>query len=250
MLGRVDIPKLGTFSTGRITQNSGTAIVQLVPPYQGPAGSAPLMYTYQGSANWLTIPGVGVPHVTTLSMLCGSTAHIAYIMRPKAFTYFTAALPVSTTAIPNATLKADPGAYSTGYLYPLPSGVTAPNTADNTIATSDYVCYQLSDGSWQVDKIASGTFGASLALTTGTPSTATIPKFSPLFWFGAAGDTDPQNNQIDPAFDTIVSVRNTWQDYIVGIAQAAHPGDPLLFYDANASAADFLNTLSGYYGMY
>lgn len=246
------IPQMGTFSVGRITQTGNTAIAALVSPWQGPLNSPPMMYQYlsgAGGANWFNNP---VAHVTSLGLLCGATAHTVYVMKPKNFTYFTAALAASTTAIPDTTLAGDPGLYQTAsrYLYPLPSGVTKPNTANNAIAASDYVCYQLSDGSWQFDKIASGSYGSTLTLTTGTPSTATVPIYSPFFWFGAAGDTDPATNQVDFGFDTVASTKNIFQDYLVGIAQGMHGGDPLLFFDANATNADFLNQLSGFYGKF
>src|SRR5215813_9036220 len=144
-----DIPVLGTFSVGRTTQTAGTAIVQLIPPWPGPIGAAPAAFSYsRAGASWLVSPNFGVPHVTSLNVLQGSTAHTFWLAKPKNFTYFLSALAVNTTLIPNAALAGDPGVYSTNYLYPTPGGVPPGQVADNAIAAGDYVAYQLADGTW------------------------------------------------------------------------------------------------------
>jgi len=241
------IAQCGTFAPGRATAAPGTPIVQLVPPYGGFVPLGPLRVNLRD--NFATPLSGGCPHVTSLVLLAGATPHTAWVLRPRNFTYFVAALPVNTTLIPNAALAGDPGVYSTNYQYPTPGGIPPGQVADNAIAAGDYVAYQLADGSWQADKIASGTFGASLTLATGTPNRTggSVLTGTPFFFFGVAGDVDPANGQADFGYDTIVSTRNVFQDPIAGIAQALHPGDPLLFFDANATNADVLDVLSGYY---
>lgn len=251
------IPILGTFNTGRLTAAGGTAFVGLIPPWRGPAGGAPFLFNASaltaGNANWLyKAPQFGIPKVTSLLALAGSTAHQIHIGRPLNWTYFPAGLAKNLTLIPNSALTgiaADPGVYTTNYGYPTVGGLAPGQTANNTLAAGDYVCFQLADGSWQLDKIASGTFGSSLTLTTGTPNRdgGAIPTGGVMFTFGVPGtDADPATGTGAFGVDTIVSVRNDWQDSVAGLVTALHPGDPLLVLDANGTAADFV-IASGYY---
>ncbi len=250
-------PPLATFSTPRATATGGTAFVSLIPPYVGPPGSVP--YRYQvgagAQANWLNAPLFGVTHVTTLTMLAGSTAHTVYVVRPKNFTYCTTAILKNVTAFTG--LAGDPGAYATTYRYPTVGGVdpttgiavTPPGTlANNVVASGDYCCYQLADGSWQADKFAGSVSAGAVTMTTGTPNRdgGSILIGTPIFTFALATDADPATGSVSPAFDTIVSVRNTFTDNIVGVVSALHQGDPLLIFDGNGTAADFI-TASGFY---
>lgn len=250
------IPILGTFNTPRLTAAGGTAFLGLIQPWRGPAGGAPYLYkaTSLTNANWLTqAPHYGLTKITSILCLAGSTAHTFYVVRPRNWTYFPSGLAKNTTAIPDSVttgIATDPGAYSTGYGYATCGSNYPGPVANNTIAANDYVAFQLADGSWQLSKIASGTFGSSLTLSTGTPNRdgGAIPTGGVMFFFGAAtgGETDPANGLSDAGFDTIVSVRNDWQDSVAGLVTGLHPGDPLLIFNANGTAADTI-IASGYY---
>ena len=170
-------------------------------------------------------------------------------MRPTNYTTLSAAVPKNTVIF---NFTADPGLYSANYKYPTANGGAQRSAADDAIATGDYVAYQMDDGTWQADLVASVSTLA-ITLTTGTPNLngATIAAGKPVFFFAVGGETDPATGQTQPGFDTIVSTRNIWQSNSgVGLVSALHPGDPLLFLDANGTAADFLNVLSGYYGQW
>ncbi len=261
---------VGTFQVPGQVQTGGTAIVAFIPPYTGPQGEARNLFTVDTS---LTIPGttiVGRPgnlkggsdagwgqgsvagaftHVTDFCSINSSTQHAWVIMRPLNWTYFTAALPKNTTAIPNATLKDDPGLYSTNYRYPTPGGVAPAQVADAAInSTNKYVAYQLADGTWQMDTITSGTFGATLTLTTGTPNRAggAIPQYSPFFYFGATNLNDPWTGA-NTVFYPTVSTTEFRSTNMATLFQTFHRGDPMILFNANGTGQDYF---SGAFGVY
>ncbi len=114
------------------------------------------------------------------------------------------------------------------------------------MASGDYVVYQLVDGTWVLDTIASGSFGSTLTLTTGTPSLGGIAANSPFFWFGVIGDSDPATGKVNPQWDTVASTTTVYTD-MAGLATALRPGDPLIFYSANNAATGKLSFVSGTY---
>jgi hypothetical protein len=261
----------------RGTATGGTAFAIAIPPSPGAVGGPSFLYkvgpNYQ--ANWLgqgiqAAPMLGIPIVTSLFGLDGATQHVVWLNRPLNFTWFPSGLAKNTTAIPNGSgvgstgLFDDPGVYSTNYKYPLPG--YGPNSSGNYVntvfpglvadaaisSTNKYVLYQLADGTWQLDTIASGTFGSSLTLTTGTPNAAggAILAGAPLFYFGTATGSlsDPATGTTHPAVDTKASAQDNFQDYSgAGIVAGLHPGDPLLIYDANGTNQEYLMA-AGYYG--
>lgn len=266
---QVGIPVLGTF--GLSSAASGTTAAQLlIPPYPGPAGTPPYLYTALGvnipavaavssaKANWLAAPNFGVTHITSVQVNASATGHNIFIFRPLNWTYFPAGLAKNTTAIPNGSgasstgLFDDPGVYSTNYKYPTPGAVAPGQVADAAISsTNNLVCYQLADGTWQADTITSGTFNSSLTLTTGTPNRngGAIPAGGVLFYMGLVAGTlaDPATGLTAWGVGTKTSSEIVLQDALVGEYAALHPGDPLIVYDANGTAADTL-TVAGYYG--
>jgi len=265
---------LGTWNVQGLTAAGGTAFTGLIPPYDGPGGNnppylfnalasyAPLLSSAPVAthANWLTAPRFGVTKITSIQVLSGATAHTIYIFRPLNWTYFPAGLAKNTTAIPNGSgasstgLFDDPGVYSTNYKYPTAGALFPGQVADAAISgTNLNVCYQLADGTWQFDTIASGTFNSSLTLTTGTPNRAggAILAGAPLFYFGSTAGTllDPATGQAAFQYATKASVQGVLQDYLVAEFSAIHQGDPLLIYDANGTNADVINAC-GYYAPY
>ncbi len=255
-----------TFFVGSSTQTEGTAITALIPPNRGAAGP-PLLYQVdgQGQPNWIKGQGASKTHITRLQYTSGATAHTLTLFRPQNWTTFAAQVAKNTTSI---TLSDDPGVFSTNYRYPLPAqpggaaswkvnppgtaNAVGPSVADDAIASGDYVAYQLSDGTWRLDTVASGTFaGANLVLTTGTPNVtgAVILKNSPLFLFGTTGDNDPATGTTHPTLPTIASTNDqNWDDGgVLGLFSTLHYGDPCFLLSNNATNAGTLEFISGFY---
>lgn len=255
------IPGLMPINTwGVSVAGSGTTVLAVImPPCPGPPGSPPYLFNATaytaGNANWLyKAPLFGVPHISSLQIVAPSTSHTFLIMRPLNWTWFPAGLAKNTTVIPDSVLTGiatDPGLYSTGYGYPTVGGVAPGQVADAAISSTNLaVCYQLADGSWQYDTVASGTFGSTLTLTTGTPNRTggAIPAGGVMFYFGAIAGTlkDPATGLASFSIATKVSGADIYGDSIFGLYAGIHPGDPLLVYDGNGTAADTV-TISGYY---
>lgn len=262
------IPILESFSVTSIASGTTAALV-LIPPFNG-MGNVPYQYNANSplaspiynapltnKANWLQAPNFGVTHISSIQTLASSTAHTLFILRPLNFTYFPAGLAKNTTAIPDSAatgIADDPGLYATKYRYPTMGGVFPAQAADAAISsTNKVVAYQLTDGTWQIDTITSGTFGSTLTLTTGTPNNAggAILPGTPMFYFGALAGTlkDPATGLSAWGLINVVSVLNNVTDYMVGEIAGVHPGDPLVIVDANATAADTI-VVNGYYGAY
>lgn len=112
--------------------------------------------------------------------------------------------------------------------------------AGNATASGDYIAFQLTDGSWEFDTVASL---ATLAITitnnlqgvdAGAGATA-IAAGGAIRIFGILADG--ANFQ----FGLTASVVTNYQDTV--LAQAPFVGDPLMVYDANATNAGFINNL-------
>lgn len=240
-----------TWSTGNYTATAGTAIAAFIPPVPD-AGGAHMLYKVDGSGKplWNRGTGTGMAHIARLLYTTGTTAHTVTVMSPLNWTYFTTAIAKNVTAFTG--LKADPGVYSTNYKYPLPGSQTAPaNVADNAIASGDYIMYQLVDGTWVLDTAAGSFSSGALTVTTGTPNITGggIAANSPLFFFGATGDTNPASNQKHFAVATKASTtkEDLVPDQLIGFARSLHPGDPLVIVSNNATAAGTLDAVSAYY---
>lgn len=244
----------------------GTVVTQLIEPGPNLKGARLLYSTAAtgGRPNW-TEQG-SFAHITDLIVTCSTTANIIYIMRPQNWTTIKTALAKNATAI---TLTDDPGVYSTNYRYQLPgqtwnppgtNNSVGPAVADDAIAAGDYVAYQLADGRWVLDKIASGTFaGANLVLTTGTPNItgATVAANSPLFLFGQFGDTHPQTGTVHLIRTPIISTNQQNLLASAGSAVSAgngvaalNPGDPIMLYNPNAAATTTIDFVGGDYRRY
>lgn len=231
------LPWLGKFQVGRNqTATAGTAIVVLIPPMKG-----------------------AVTHVDELVLTAGTTAHDLYLLRPLNYTT-TAGASSSVSSHMHVTLTADPGIFSTNYQYPLlnsPPGTSAPSTlptfqtADDGIAANDYVVFETPDGAFYFDKVSSVS-SLTLTMTADNP-TGGIAAGARMWFFGQFGDTDPATALGQFRFTTTVSVANTVQANSGGgtsFLDALHVYDPILFYDANATAADTLNRLEGFYSRF
>lgn len=235
---------LGRFALSSKTANAGTVLASLIPPFRGSNSVPPLMYKLQGGKpNWRNQP------YTVISQLCytaGSTAHDVVVMRPFNWAVVAADVAHNATVV---TLETDPGLYATRYKYDLPpeAGGVVATTANNGIAGSDYVCYQLRDGTWQIDTVASVS-SLSITMNTGTPNVSGggIEKGSILFFFGVAANTDPATGLAHLAITSVASARTELLTS-AGSISSLHPGDPLIVYSANASNAGILSFVAGHY---
>jgi hypothetical protein len=170
-------------------------------------------------------------------------------MRPLNWCRIAEAVAANDTTI---VIDADPGLYATKYRYPLPGGMTKPiNTADNAIAASDYVAFQLLDGTWHISTVASVS-SLTLTLDTATPNVTGggAALDTVLYFFGVAANTNPQTGA---AHLSIKSGAGTSRVVLIpegsGSIPALNPGDPLILYSANATNAGVL-TACGFYADY
>ncbi len=278
MPGVPTIPSNSAFGMQLPATAFGTVLFNVIPP--GPsADGVPFMLGSvagaNGRPNWWT-QGY-FTHVTDLIVTCSTTANIITLQRPLNWTTLGAAMAKNTTAI---TLTDDPGVYSTNYRYPLPGAVwnppgttnaasAAPPLTDNALATNDYICFQLSDGTWHVSMIASGTFGGgNIVMTTGTPNfaAATAPIGTPVFWFGLSTDTSPQTRVAHLFCTPIVSTQKMnvlagWGGNASAVGGGGgcstgygyptlFPGEPMLVYNPNATATTTVDFIGGFYGKF
>lgn len=224
---------LGTVSAPRATATADTAFTSLIKPFSG-AGFSP-----KGK------PCAAYTHVSKVCYTTGGTAHPIYILRPFNYTTFSADAAASQAVV---NITADPGVYSTNYLYNAPTGTF--RTADNAIAANDYVCYQAADGTWVVDTVSSV---SSLAITlSNNVPTGGVKKGGLFYFFGIATNTDPATGYAHPTTTIAASQTKdvTWADSNVGVVTSLHLGDPLIFYSGNGTAAGILEYLSGFYSQY
>ena len=244
-------------AVGHTTASANTVITAICDPSR--AGGRPFLYAvdasqvgangYTGKANW-TEKSIGLLRVTKLLYTTTSTAHKIGLMRPLNWSYCTAAVAANGTAV---TLKDDPGKYSTNYRYPLPGGNTKPiNTADSSLAASDYIAYQLLDGTWVLDLVSAfNTTTFALTLTTAAPNVTGggIAIYTPFFTFGIVSDVDPGNYQGHWQTTTIANTNRTdvMQGYNGESVQPLRYGDPLAFYSPNTSNAGTLDGIFGHY---
>ncbi len=259
----------------------GTVITTVIPP--GPNTEAgPGIYSAMPGSNgfpnwwkdgWYT-------HVTDIICTCGSTANAIYVLRPINFTAFALGCAKNTTAVGAAgaanSIADDPGIFSTNFRYKLPgqswnppgtANTNGPAAADLAVSsTLKNVCYQCLDGTWKYDTFASGTFGSSLVLTTGTPNytLGAIGVGAPLFYYGAVTSINPQTAPyVQPVLIPIVSTQRVnllagWGGNASAVGGgggassgfgigALNPGDPLIVYNTNATATTSIDYIGGYY---
>lgn len=252
----------GGWNIPSATATGGTAFTALIPPDTYPSDpngqslqqSAFLGGLIPGSitihlAGWygrVGSPTFGVTHVTDLVYTTGTTAHAITMMQPKNFTYTTAA---SLKNVATLTIAYDPGVYSTNFAYN--QGQIPSSVADNAIANTDYVAFQLADGTWFSSKVTSYV-APTLTLVTTLPNPTGVGGVAvntPVFFFGQASDVNPCTGLLDWTTTTTASAARAAiisRDFMGGI-QANHAGDPLLFFSPNTAAAGSLDYAAGAY---
>jgi len=243
------IPRLGTWNQPGQTQSANTQISIPIPPWPGdPKSGLPFLCTLdsQGLPSW-TKQGGAYTHVTKFGITTSSTAHICYFLRPLNYAIVSTAGAKNTTSL---IIDKDPGIYSANWRYP----GTPVNVADNAMAANDFFAVQLADGTWFYDKVAgvSGTPNATTITTTTTIPNITgnsIPVGNAFFFFGIGTDVDPATGFKQTNVSPNVSVYTEFSDAGGdGIASSLRPGDPMYFIDANATGADTVAFISGYFG--
>jgi hypothetical protein len=260
-------PVFGAFSYGAATATGGTAFTNLLLPntigvspnspqnlYQIGTTPIPGANTLLRSAAWYkqAEPAVGVIHITDLVYTTGNTAHLVSLLEPLNWTYTTAVSAQNTNTI---TIAYDPGAYSTNFAYGA-GGVTVGSTADNLIANTDYVAFQLADGSWFSSKVSAyNTSTKVLTLVTALPAptlntSGGVLANTPVFWFGQAGDTDPVSGKAQWQTTTVVNTnrQQLMASNVLGGFATERAGDPVLFYSPNNTAAGTADYIAGYFG--
>lgn len=156
---------------GRLTQTAGTVIVQVIEPWPG-----------------------AMTRITGMRISTLGTAHILTMLRPLNIAYASAAVAVSGTSL---VLDRQPGDFNA-------NGTVA--TADNNIATNDYVVYQMADGTYVGELVTV----SSLTLTITSAGTGGIAAGAPVWFFGIVTDTNPNDNRAHPRFNLAASSTTTF----------------------------------------
>lgn len=165
--------RIGRRSYGRNTQTAGTVIKQLIEPWPG-------AYT----------------RINAIRVTTSTTAHLMTLMRPLNKVTASAAVAEGGTSL---ILAAQPGDYNA-------LGVNA--TADNNIATNDYVCYQLADGTYVAELVTVSSL--TLTITAVPTGSGGILAGSDVWFYGIVTDVNPNNAQAHPRFTLTASVTNNF----------------------------------------
>lgn len=183
-----------------------------------------------GTAITCLIPPYNANSYTVLTRVmyrCAGTAHAIVYMKALGVTTLAADAAASATSV---TLSADPG---TG----TPSG---------NIATGDWVCIQLNDGSYF---LATVTVSGLVMTVAALPAAAS--SGNKVWTFGVPGDhpvgtqTNPKPNAIKGyTITATVSVMNDWADYAAGLLRSLTKNSPLMLHSANGTAAGTFELVS------
>jgi len=233
------VQDLGKFNgVGVQTHAFGTAIAILVQPY-GMVGTASLPGSPTGPMPALN----GVPHINHIIVDAGGHGNALTILRPLNRVKVTANALASATSL---SINGDPGLYATNFNYPLADGSTAPRTGNSAIQSGDYIVYQAADGTWVLDT-AQSAYTAGAITVTALPTGGVSVK-SILYFMGQTGYTDPNTGALQPTFPIPASAARVEYSDTGGLWSGLHPGDPLVVFNPNATTADTLSLVRGFYG--
>ena len=220
----LSVPVFGTFLKGKNTQTAGTAIIVNIFPRKG-----------------------AKIRIGQLNYTSGTTVHNLIFMRPQNYATVTKSALQGATAV---TLDKDPGVFSANWQFG-----SAPLVADNAMAANDYYCVELADGTFLFDTVSAVPTSYPGAITINTalpgPSGATAVLAGARFWmFGVSSDTDPRTGLAFESVETIASKTDYPVNEQTGLGIATTLGlyEPMMIYDANATAADTIERVTGYYG--
>jgi hypothetical protein len=221
------VSMLDTFAIPRVTQTLGTIITSLIPPRK-----------YKRTK------------ISFLQITSGGTAHTWYMMMEKGRTTLYSAAAASATSL---VLSKDPGLFSTNPEW-VNRGIT-PSVADNGIAANDYIALRLADGTMQLCKpsaVSTDSSTGRVTLTVSAIGAAGALAGATVWFFGAAGDSDPHTGAADPVILPPTSATTTYPASAGAggalIGQSFHPDSPILLYNANATAASVLDYGTAAYG--
>jgi len=198
-------------ATGK-TQNAGTVIDVVIPPYAG----------YRTA-------------LTYLAYSLGSTAHTVTVMRPLGKTTLSAAA-LAAQAVIN--LTADPGA--AGQLLASPYGEIP--TAANAIAGSDYVVIKNPTTGIYNLYVVSSVATLAITLTANVP-TGGFNIGQDVWFFGVAADTEQALWNLTPT----VSARNTYSNGGNALFVTPDINQPLILHSTNGTAAGTFDLVTANY---
>ena len=248
-------PFCGAWNGINSTASANTIINQVVPPFLGNSGP-PNLFSVAGAGtaantanpgtpSWIggAVQGAAFTHITDVIYTTVTTVHQLYFMSPLNWTTQLSDMTSSSTTM---ALSADPGTWQVAGVYKY--NTVIPTQASNAIAASDYVVYQLNDGRWVVDKVASGS-GTAPVLTTGIPAVtgAKLLAGSPVFWYGVATDTNPFTGTVHPFTDVPANTRQVMSTYGVGLYNSLRRNDPMIIQSSNGTNAGTFELLTAYY---
>lgn len=219
----------GSKSYGKLTQTAGTIITRLIEPKVN-----------------------AVTRLTSLWYTCSTTAHTLTVMRPFGVTTFTAAAAASQAVV---NIARDPGTYSAFF-------TATPTVANNILAGSDFVVYQMADGTFALDTVASvSALAVTLTTNLGTGGVAAGGK---LWWYGIITDTSPHDGKAHPQYTLAASVVTKlgtdagesisgWFESVpgaLGSGLESPQNQPLICHSGNATAAGVLEKVNAVYTKY
>lgn len=217
-----DVRVMGGDTYGKITQNAGTVITRLV-------------YPRSNAFTGLTFTGY----------TAAGTAHTLTVMRPFNWTTFSADAAAAQKVL---NVVANPGAYSTAGVWQYGRAGITPSVANNLVAASDFLAYELPDGNFFHDTVASIS-GTAITMTTNVP-TGGVKKGGKLWCFGVITDLNPQTGLAHPQYTLTASVTTTFENQVGEWFRSLNRYDPLILHSGNAAAAGTLDRVSVSYLKY
>lgn len=243
-----------TFFSSRLTQTAGTVIVFLIAAANRLKTKVQrAKVTVAGTAHTLTfLRPLGSKHsYRAAQTAAGSTTPVGPEGGRIANAFVMTAVAAGGTSF---VLSRDPGNFSANFAA---DGRGNPLAANNLIASGDFlaietavpgVYYLATVSGTPSTSTAAGTLGQCTVTATAAP-TGGVPVGASVFFFGVAADTDPRTGAAHPSYLLTVSVQNDVYNGESGtIAETLEPGEPILCYDNNATAAGSIDAISGGYG--
>jgi hypothetical protein len=178
--------------------------------------------------------------ITSMVYICSTTAHAVNLIRPYGSTTVAATAAAGQKVV---TLSVDPGLAPKG-----PNGTAS--LLGNSATTTDFLVFQTPGGEYYYDLIASVAAGAisgqiSATMTSNLPTNG-LAAGATVWLHKASGGKDPFTGLTQESFNFPASTTTTIADASSGIFSAG-VYQPILIYDANATADGTLLAVSGGY---
>ena len=221
MFATYGIPVLGTCTGGGYTASANPAIYALVPP--APANN----YGLRKSSLFTRL--------MDLSYVSAGTQHTLTILKEIGRTTVASAAAASQAVV---NLTANPGTSLLG-----PAG-TASQLANDGVAANDYLVFELPDGTYYFDYVASVNVLA-VTMTNNLPTNG-LAAGATVWMMGQTTDSEPTTGLAFPFLKPPVSARTLYTN-ILGIAVSGYRYSPLLVSSSNATAAGFIEYMTALY---